>query len=1287
MECSETDLRRSPIEKTEVEESDSSHNFQKFIYELFDKNGILHDLRAYLRGHIVNVLKCAQTGEPPLCQKHFTQRLELASQALNILIAEYLIRLEFTYSLSVFVSEIPLSNMVFDFAKTLHKDSSDVSSLRFKENDIWSVLNYLGVKCDSEHALNIVEMYRSEDQAPLLLCILKCIPMYWRKFERVEEENTSQDNLTSSSNSLDTLEERKSKIHRNTSHEKCRHYAFCKSCQNRILKLKEKCRKNKKHCNKSAKKPSVNPVNVENFMKNINVMEKSIINEMFEQLKTVYEAEVDMVKQEEENRVKRTLASHTLQLQKRREELEESLKTREAELEANAQEKKQFLWGVARALRERHAQLARAMAQIQDEKGVLAEKENNLKTRLQEAEETLRKKGEDMRKQISNELAILEGHLETMKRERDSLNKQRSDLENLKTLCDNNKVEDGKKEKEDLKGHYIVLKDELAVLKKYIESTKVEPKCVIERSTTTEFVEVPSHSSILNNTHSGNSRADSSERDVRPPNQVVNDLKKQKNVNFSQSHLEDVYNELNRERSRSSGSSEGVDAIAQRESNRDRDVIQRLIEENESLKDYTRQQRDHISALWSERVRNISARPRTAPAGLPAANYFTIHGVNPSTSVNTFGWRKGAGEELSLFTNDPPRILVPGDPLPFVGMLRDRHADNRRHLINQWRALKRRSSPLAGICKPRAQIPIQRNMGRNGAGTTELTIGSPPLDIGENSRRNDHITVSARDDVRDDQRPEASSASKTKPREKSPKTVLKEAKRNLRNKNYIKEKPPQKREKSPNSMLREAKMRLRKLEIEAEAVERSYRDFRIKQEALRNERESLDNLKDGLVNDDLVKNLDVSRSRSFPKINDNIQIGGVVPSKATNDLMKKDFQKYLLDYQTKFDIGGTHFKNKNTALEKLKPIPSAFSEVNAKNKDKGKSVDYLETPMMQFRKMYHAEKERTRPWPRSSVSEKIEANRRDLQKDIMKQDKDNSLELEISRNTNDINNAVIIRDTGDIRKNNTIIINDVEESNSPNTDMNYTDHESKSLENKQVVSTHESTEFKRSEALRKIKNNKAAELELLKENINKMYNLKPHIPLIIPLENDEDILPTELDRDESNDKQVDDNNILRVEVENTCEASKIKMFSQDDLLIIVESSANTKESDGSEEIINNVPPMTVTVSPRERSRGPKDWKDGNDTPKSKRSESPEQAAQLTRNDVLNAIFQAEDKDISSVDMQLDSNVKDSSDEKDFNDYPDDFSADVDNYNSRSEYGNNSPISLPKTSEDENFWDN
>lgn len=49
-------------ENTESSKNMDPDQFQMFMYELFDKNGILNDLRAYLRKHIVDVLKSSQKG-------------------------------------------------------------------------------------------------------------------------------------------------------------------------------------------------------------------------------------------------------------------------------------------------------------------------------------------------------------------------------------------------------------------------------------------------------------------------------------------------------------------------------------------------------------------------------------------------------------------------------------------------------------------------------------------------------------------------------------------------------------------------------------------------------------------------------------------------------------------------------------------------------------------------------------------------------------------------------------------------------------------------------------------------------------------------------------------------------------------------------------------------------------------------------------------------------------------------------------------------------------------------
>lgn len=57
--------------------------------------------------------------------------------------------------------------------------------------------------------------------------------------------------------------------------------------------------------------------------------------------------------------------------------MEESFRSRELELENSVQQKKRFLWGLARLLREQHKQMDKAMQDIQEETNRLNAKVTN----------------------------------------------------------------------------------------------------------------------------------------------------------------------------------------------------------------------------------------------------------------------------------------------------------------------------------------------------------------------------------------------------------------------------------------------------------------------------------------------------------------------------------------------------------------------------------------------------------------------------------------------------------------------------------------------------------------------------------------------------------------------------------------------------------------------------------------------------------------------------------------------------------------------------------------------
>lgn len=142
-----------------------------------------------------------------------------------------------------------------------------------------------------------------------------------------------------------------------------------------------------------------------------------------------------------------------------------------------------------------------------------------------------------MRLQITNELAILESHLESMKLERENITRQRSELENMKTVQESNSkvIKTPKTESEEIHSHYDLLKNELAILKSYLESSRMQAKCVIERGTITEECEPVSQINLTLNNSQGNEKCSKSDGfdEKLKMNQVVNDFRK-KNVNFSQ---------------------------------------------------------------------------------------------------------------------------------------------------------------------------------------------------------------------------------------------------------------------------------------------------------------------------------------------------------------------------------------------------------------------------------------------------------------------------------------------------------------------------------------------------------------------------------------------------------------------------------------------------------------------------------------------------------------------------------------------------------------------------------
>lgn len=328
---------------------------------------------------------------------------------------------------------------------------------------------------------------------------------------------------------------------------------------------------------------------------------------------------------------------------------------------------------------------------------------------------------------------------------------------------------------------------------------------------------------------------------------------------------------------------------------------------------------------------------------------------------------------------------------------------------------------------------------------------------------------------------------------------------------------------------------------------------------------------------------------------------------------------------TKYNLPLNHVTFGARTADKIKPIPESYSKIEKTAREHPVKGNYLETPIGEFRKLYR---------PQNSPVKKREQPRD--------------------------------------------VYSDTERENSTSSD------------NAEIYDQNQPVR----EQMEQPKRDREAELEILKANISKMYDIlgKPEVekfPQIIEEERSGSSVAKEQEdkRSESQDVIVSDvtedakdgsDNYLRIEVENVSESNNVQIKEDEsrELLLMVESSVESRTGSGASAAPDGEkaarsplalsPNMTILVSPRG----------------SPRPASPvrARAVPLSHTDALGAFFRASPTHVSSIEMQLNLSKASSVYEKD---YVDEFSAD--NYD-QSEFCDDSPPSLPKTSDDDMFWE-
>ncbi|KAB0799549.1 hypothetical protein PPYR_07429 [Photinus pyralis] len=153
----------------------SAEEFQKRLYRWFEDRGLLSELRAHLRKQMIGALKDTSIGHVAFTQSNKSV-VSPKTQAFNLLVGEFLLRYDYHYSLSVFSTEVPLTNTIPEVPMPINSSPPDKGSCRewkFAEGDMWDILETMGVARESEIAKKIYHAYYEEGEQPLLAYLIK----------------------------------------------------------------------------------------------------------------------------------------------------------------------------------------------------------------------------------------------------------------------------------------------------------------------------------------------------------------------------------------------------------------------------------------------------------------------------------------------------------------------------------------------------------------------------------------------------------------------------------------------------------------------------------------------------------------------------------------------------------------------------------------------------------------------------------------------------------------------------------------------------------------------------------------------------------------------------------------------------------------------------------------------------------------------------------------------------------------------------------------------------------
>lgn len=163
--------------------------FQSMLSAWLEDKGIISDIRSQIRFKMVNVLRNTTIGRNT-CRK-LLQNSSLSKQALNMIVAEYLLRNNYEYSLSVFNTEASMLNVIPGYPK--QSNGTEVHKNIFNNDNMLHLLELIGIHKNCSTGQEILNLYYREPRYnSILYCLIYTLSVQIKKNDKQVNEQQSK---------------------------------------------------------------------------------------------------------------------------------------------------------------------------------------------------------------------------------------------------------------------------------------------------------------------------------------------------------------------------------------------------------------------------------------------------------------------------------------------------------------------------------------------------------------------------------------------------------------------------------------------------------------------------------------------------------------------------------------------------------------------------------------------------------------------------------------------------------------------------------------------------------------------------------------------------------------------------------------------------------------------------------------------------------------------------------------------------------------------------------------